>query len=69
MNRNSSGSHDVWIYRICVLVLGTVVLLSMAGSIILTVEGQTVPDMVTVLGSAAVGSLAGLLVPSPITKR
>jgi hypothetical protein len=69
MNRNSSGPHDVWIYRICVLVLGTVVLLSMAGSIMLSVYGQKVPDMVVVLGSAAVGSLAGLLVPSPISKR
>ena len=57
--------NDVWIYRLVVGALGLVVLLAILGAIILTLKGQTVPDVLTALGSAAVGALAGLLAPSP----
>ena len=56
---------DVWIYRMVVGALGLVVLIAIIGAIVLTFKGQTVPDVLTALGSAAVGALAGLLAPSP----
>lgn len=57
--------NDVWIYRLVVSSLGLVILLAIIGAIVLTFKAQTVPDVMTALGSAAVGALAGLLAPSP----
>ena len=38
----------------------------MAGAIYLTtLENKTIPDVLTALGAAAIGALAGLLAPSP----
>lgn len=56
---------DVWIYRIVVTALGLVVLVALIGAIILTAVTKVVPDVLTALGSAAIGALAGLLAPSP----
>lgn len=56
---------DVWIYRIVVLALGLAVLTALIGAITLTAFGKTIPDVLTALGSAALGALAGLLAPSP----
>jgi hypothetical protein len=61
-------TNDVWIYRIVVTALGLAVLLSIIGAILLSwnADGKTEPPTVlTALGSAAVGALAGLLAPSP----
>jgi|SRR5438876_8183742 len=60
---------DVWIYRIVVVVLGLVVLGTVAGAIGLTAYGKEIPQVLTALGSAAVGALAGLLGPSPAASR
>jgi hypothetical protein len=57
--------NDVWIYRIVVGALGLAVLLAVLGAIILATAGKTIPDVLTALGSAAVGALAGLLAPAP----
>ena len=56
---------DKWIYRIVVIALGGTVLTGAIGAIILAAAGQTVPEILLALGSAAVGALAGLLAPSP----
>jgi hypothetical protein len=61
---------DKWIYRIVVGSLGIVVLIAVIGAIYLsarTPEGTAIkiPDVLTALGSAAIGALAGLLAPSP----
>jgi hypothetical protein len=57
---------DTWIYRLVVSALGLTVILSLISAVILTMAGKTpVPDVLTALGSAAVGALAGLLAPSP----
>ncbi|HEX2953738.1 MAG TPA: hypothetical protein VHR47_07115 [Bacillota bacterium] len=56
---------DVWIYRIVVSSLGAVVFTSVLGAIFITKSQGTVPDILTALGSASVGALAGLLAPSP----
>jgi len=61
-------ANDVWIYRIVVGALGLSVLLALGGAIVLAFTGQKTPDVLTALGSAAVGALAGLLAPSPVNK-
>jgi len=60
--------NDVWIYRMVVGALGLAVLIALVGAIALSVSGKTVPDVLTALGSAAVGALAGLLAPSPMAR-
>ncbi len=65
------GDRIVW--RIVVSALGLVAIGVVAGSIFLAsrVAGTataTVPDVLTALGSAAIGALAGLLAPSPVHK-
>jgi hypothetical protein len=57
--------NDVWIYRMVVGALGLTVLLAVVGATALAVSGNPTPDILTALGSAAVGALAGLLAPSP----
>ena len=61
--------QDTWIYRIVVGSLSLVVLVVVCGVIYLTAIATTgapnIPDVLTALGSAAIGSLAGLLAPSP----
>ena len=56
---------DPWIYRIVVGVLGVLVLSVVLGAVVL---GKDIPQGILALGSAAVGGLVGLLVPSPMTK-
>lgn len=60
---------DVWIYRIVVSALGAVVFTSVLGAIFITRNQGTVPDILTALGSASVGALAGLLAPTPAKNR
>lgn len=59
---------DVWIYRMVVGALGLAVLAAIIGAIVLAAVKMTIPDVLTALGSAAVGALAGLLAPSPVGK-
>ncbi len=56
---------DVWIYRAVVGALGSGVMFAMVGALILAFYGKPTPEVVTALGSACVGALAGLLAPSP----
>ena len=60
---------DRWIYRIVVLALGLAVLITLSGAIYLASNGKAeeTPQILTTIGSAAVGALAGLLAPSPAT--
>lgn len=64
---------DPWIYRIVVLALGCTVLIVVSGAVALAGlhNGQSelkIPEVLTAIGSAAVGALAGLLAPSPSRK-
>ena len=61
---------DKWIYRGVVFFLGMTVLSAVIGAIILAVvsKGAAIPEVLTALGSAAIGALAGLLAPSPAAK-
>lgn len=61
---------DRWIYRIVVLALGSTILAIIIGVIALMGTGHIevdgdVPTILTAIGSAAIGALAGLLAPSP----
>lgn len=57
---------DIVVYRMVVGFLGSTVLLVALGTIALTWNNVTnLPDVLTALGSAAVGALAGLLAPTP----
>jgi hypothetical protein len=64
---------DTWTYRIVVLSLGLVCVGAMGGAIYLSAqasgsEAAHIPDVMTALGAAAIGALAGLLAPSPGSK-
>lgn len=61
---------DEWVYRIIVLSLGFTILAIVIGVLILTgtekiTEDKHVPTILTAIGSAAIGAIAGLLVPAP----
>lgn len=61
---------DKWIYRIVVITLGLSILAIVLGTIALVFSGKitedkNIPTIVTAIGSAAIGALAGLLAPSP----
>lgn len=63
---------DIWIYRIVVLSLGSVAILSLVFAFVLALRDKKDPDihvLITALGSAAVGALAGLLAPSPVARK
>ncbi|MEY4538342.1 MAG: hypothetical protein RLZZ306_99 [Bacteroidota bacterium] len=68
----SDGSFipDNWIYRIVVGSLGLVIIIITLGIVWRVAFGQpmddkSVPTILTAIGSAAIGALAGLLAPSP----
>ena len=66
-------STDVWIYRAVVVILGVTVLGTVFGGLALVAVGHAdpnmkLPDSIVAIGSAAVGALAGLLAPSPLTR-
>ena len=46
---------------IAVIVLGSVVLVSVIGAIVLAITGNPVPELLGALGYTAVGALTGLL--------
>jgi len=60
--------NDVWLYRMIVVVLGLTVVATIVGAIVLAMTGQSTPEVIVALGSAAIGGLAGLLAPSPVNR-
>jgi len=63
--RAAAPIPDTTVYKIIVSALGLAVLVALVGSIILVLRDKTNLEVLTALGSAAVGALAGLLAPSP----
>jgi hypothetical protein len=61
-------SGDILLYRVAVIVLGSLALIAAIGSVILVIVGKTTPEVLVALGSAAVGALVGLFAPSPTGK-
>jgi hypothetical protein len=68
VDMNNRMQKDVWLYRMVVVVLGLTVVASVIGTIALAMAGQSTPELIVALGSAAVGGLAGLLAPSPLNR-
>ena len=60
---------DRFIYRVVVIVLGLVLLTATIGALVLQWIGVSIPDLLTALGSAAVGALAGVLTPLGANRR
>jgi len=58
-------SADPWIYRMIVGVLGLVMLAVVIGGLL---SVKDMPQGILAIGSAAVGGLVGLLVPSPVSR-
>lgn len=70
IKQKSPLETDPWIYRIIVLALGITILSIIIGVIVLIGAGKIsddkgVPTILTAIGSAAIGALAGLLAPPP----
>jgi hypothetical protein len=65
---NNRIHNDVFLYRMVVAVLGVTVVASVIGAILLAMTGQSTPEVLIALGSAAIGGLAGLLAPSPLNR-
>lgn len=59
---------DQWFYRIVVLALSIALLGVIVAITILNIKGRTGYEALTAIGSAAIGALAGLLAPSPVSK-
>jgi hypothetical protein len=59
---------DKGFYQGVLLILGGVVILAVVGGLILTYFTMNVPEFITVLAATALGAVAGLLAPSPISK-
>jgi uncharacterized integral membrane protein len=62
---------DNWIYRLVVIILGLTLIFTVIGGFALVLTGQTkpMPEGLIAIGSAAVGALAGLLAPSPVSRQ
>jgi hypothetical protein len=72
--QDSPLDTDKWIYRIVVISLGAAILLIIIGVLILFGTGSfkdnnSVPTILTAIGSAAIGALSGLLAPSPKSSK
>jgi hypothetical protein len=61
--------EDRWICRAIVFILGMVILIIITGLFVLSVQGKSINiELITIciaISSGAIGTLAGLLAPSP----
>ena len=59
-----SSPRAINIYLIVVVALALLGLATVIGGIVLAFVGRSLPEAVTVLGSVAVGALAGMVAPT-----
>jgi len=57
--------HDRWIYRWGIWILGGIAVMTVAALAVLSSLGDSIPEGLVALGSAAVGGLAGVLASPP----
>jgi hypothetical protein len=68
-NKQSEATKDSWVWFWVIIFLGVAMLISLLGAIVLAgTKNSTIPEVVIAIGSAAVGALAGILVPTPTSK-
>ncbi|NEX11945.1 hypothetical protein CR161_06000 [Prosthecochloris sp. ZM] len=68
IQQTAPWTGDRILYRVAVIVLGSLCLIAALGSIFLVSIGKTTPEVLVALGSAAVGALVGLFAPTPTGK-
>ena len=59
---------DIWLYRIIIAAFALTLVATVVGAILLAMTNQQTPDALVALGSAAIGGLAGFLVPTQLNK-
>ena len=59
---------DIWLYRMIIGALGVTVIVTVVGAIVPASTGLSIPDAVVALGSAAIGGMAGFLVPTYLNR-
>lgn len=59
----------ITLYQIVVLALAAIGLLVVGGGIVLSFFDRAIPESVIVLGSVAVGALAGMVAPAMVAGR
>jgi hypothetical protein len=62
----NESEKDVWLYRMIIAALGLTLAAAVVGAIVLAMTKQPAPDALVALGSAAIGGLAGFLVPTQL---
>ena len=66
---NATSNEDRWICRAIVFILGLVILIIITGLFVLSIKGSEIKiELITIctaISSGAIGTLAGLLAPSP----
>lgn len=68
IRKKSRQQKDAWLYRMIIAALGLTLVTSVIGAITLAMTGQSTPELLVALGSAAIGGLAGFLVPSHLNR-
>ena len=63
---DASDANVRSLYLLVIGILGALAALSLVGAIILACLGREIPQLIVALASVAVGSIAGLLAPSPV---
>lgn len=59
---------DIWLYRMIIAALGVTLVATVVGAIVLAITGRSAPDAIVALGSAAIGGMAGFLVPTHLNR-
>lgn len=59
---------DIWLYRMIIAAFGLTLVATVIGAIVLAMTQKQTPEALVALGSAAIGGLAGFLVPTQLRK-
>lgn len=65
---NTHIQTDIWKHRI-VVVLGSTVIMSVFGTVVMVLMRQPVPELIIALGSVAASGLSRLLIPTPLDRE
>jgi uncharacterized membrane protein YdbT with pleckstrin-like domain len=68
VERSLAPLPDTWVYRIVVIALGVAIFIPLIGPLV-TNNQQGVIGVLLPIATGALGALAGLLAPSPVTSR
>lgn len=67
-NQEYEKDQDVWIHRMIIAAFGLTVVAIVIGAILLAATGGSLPEAVVALGAAAIGGMAGFLVPTQLNR-